>query len=33
MEICLALEFFLIFNNCKITEFKGLYDAKKTKTG
>ena len=23
---------FLIFNNCKITDFKGLYDEKKTKT-
>ena len=29
MEICLAHKYFLIFNNRKMTEFKGLYDEKK----
>ena len=28
----LAHEYFLIIHNHKITEFKGLYDKKKTKT-
>ena len=31
MEICLAHEYFLIINNRKITESKGLYDEKKNK--
>ena len=31
-EICLAHEYFSIFNDRKITEFKGLYNEKKTKT-
>ena len=31
-EICLAHKYFLIINNSKITESKGLYDEKKTKT-
>ena len=30
-NICLAYEYFIIFNNRKMTEFKGLYDEKKKK--
>ena len=32
MNSCLAHAYFFILNSSKITEFKGLYDEKKTKT-
>ena len=31
-EICLAHDYYLIINNRKITEYKGFYDEKTTKT-